>query len=540
MPLVDKVKPSFIVAVNPTNGVIFDEGGTPGVRSMKIKRSGILVAAALLCGLILVYVGAEYSITHPFPDDYDETHYINEVCADRSVAIKQGLAGFAKHLVSEDRWRPPGYRLAGFLGGIAGEPSPTILRSLSLLSLFVTALLLFLSGKEISSTNAGILWASVFAFSAGAFLAVLNFGTEITLFPALAGCLYGVARWFHKVRPDPATVGVLALSTALGSLSKVTFFSVFVPLIGAAVLLAPETDERRRSLVAILGAVAAGILVTIPWWLANWWSALGFAYWSSHYPGLDFPWLREAATSLLGVPFAVGFLIFLGWVLVRANSLWKVPNRTTWNFVVVCLTGCLPSVAFHIASVNHMMRLLTPALIPAIGVVAVLLDLKNLLKNRLLNAFIALLLVIQTGTIAWPISHWVPDPWDWRRLRELARAHGLPNPTIVHLGYAPTFNPPQIKYPWICHDDEVFEQWLWAHQDRPIDWSKINKQIEQADIVLTAPGSLFASPPDAQNNDELARRLHERAGEWTPVTLYFGLDNKTPILVFFRNLPHGE
>jgi hypothetical protein len=497
-----------------------------GIGARKIVESitscRILGVAAIFCCLVLISVDAKYSMTRPFPDDYDETYYVNDVCGDHSIVMKQGLVKFANHLVSADRLRPPGYRLAGLLVGLASEPSLPILRSLSLLSLFVTALLLFLSGKEISSTNAGIVWATAFSFSAGAFSTALNFGTETMLYPALAGCLYGVARWFNKVRPDGITVAVLGLSTALGLLSKVSFFPVFVPLVGAAVLLAPKTDQRRRSLLAILGAVAGGTLVTIPWWLANWRDALVFAMWSSHHFGSDSPWLTEAAANLLGVPFAIGFLIFLGWILVRANSLWKIPNSTTWKFVVVCLAGCLPLVALHIVSVNHMMRLLTPALIPGIGVVAVLLDLGGLLKRRVLSVFIALLLVIQVAIIAWQISRMVfQDPWDWAPLRELARAYGLPNPTIVVIagGFTPTFNPPQIQYPWHCHGETISEPpWL---QDHPIDWSKVNDLIAQADIVLTGPG-----------NDELERQLRERS--WMPVNLYLGVDSKATILVFFQ------
>jgi hypothetical protein len=305
------------------------------IRVMKwsITSGTILAAAALFCGVILVSIDAKFNIIRPFPDDYDETNYINEVCADRSILMNQGLVEFARHFVLSASIRPPGYRLAGFFVGLASEPGPAILRSLSLLSLFVTGLLLFLSGKEISGTNAGIVWASAFAFSMGAASAALNFGTETTfLYPAIAGSLYGVARWFHKVRPDAVTLSALALSAALGSLSKLTFFPVFVPLIGAAMLVAPETDQRRRSLLAILGAIAGGTLVTIPWWLANWRGAFWFAKFSSRWSiDSDVPWIINAATNLLGVPFAIGFLVFICWILVRANSLWKTPNRTTWN-----------------------------------------------------------------------------------------------------------------------------------------------------------------------------------------------------------------
>src|SRR5690348_2126856 len=129
-----------------------------------ITSGKILGAAAIFCSLILVFIDAKFGIIRPFPDDYDETKYVNEVCADRSIVVNQGLVGFAKGVLSEDRIRPPGYRLAGFLVVLASEPSPAMLRSLSLLSLFVTALVLFLSGTEISGTHAGILWASAFSF----------------------------------------------------------------------------------------------------------------------------------------------------------------------------------------------------------------------------------------------------------------------------------------------------------------------------------------------------------------------------------------
>jgi hypothetical protein len=313
-------------------------------------------------------------------------------------------------------------------------------------------------------------------------------------------------------------------------------------------LLAPEADQRRRSLLAIFGAVAGGMLVTIPWWLANWRGALWFAKFSSRWSiDSDVPWVINAATNLLGVPFAIGFLGFLCWILVRANSLWKIPNRTAWNFVFVCLAGCLPLVALHIASANHMMRLLTPALIPGIGVVVVLLDIEGLLKRRVVSAFIALLLVIQTGMIARQIPRMVSkDQWDWERLRELARAYGVPNPAIVLLGLTETFSPPQIQYPWLCHGEAIPEpQWPYGHggfENRPIDWRKLNSLLEQADVVLTAPKSLFGSSLDGQisgqNNDELARRLRERSDVWTPVNLDFGIDSKTNILVFFRK--HGR
>jgi hypothetical protein len=134
------------------------------------------------------------------------------------------------------------------------------------------------------------------------------------------------------------------------------------------------------------------------------------------------------------------------------------------------------------------------------------------------------------------------DQWNWGRLRELAQAYGFPNPAIVLLGMTETFSPPQIQYPWLCHGEAIPEpQWPYGRggfENRPIDWTKLNSLLEQADVVLTAPRSLFGSSPDGQidgqNNDELARQLRDRSDVWTPVNLDFGMDSKTNILVFFR------
>ena len=509
----------------------------------RLTSTVILAGSAVLCSVILVCIDAKLHLLGTYPDHYDEANYINQVCADYSILKKEGLIEFASHFISPGALQPPGFRLAGFFAALAGEPTMPILRSLSLLSLFVTALLLFLSGKEISGTKAGIVWASAFSFSMGVFAAAFWFGTEATfLFPALAGSIYGLGRWFHKIRPDAVTVIALAVSAALGSFSKVTFFAIFLPLIGAAILLAPETDKRRQTLLTVFGAIAVGTIVAAPWWLVNWRGALWFAKMSSRWSIREGPWVIDVAKNLLGVPFAIGFLIFLCWILARGHRLRKTVNRNTVNFVLVCLAGCLPFAALQMVSANHLTRLLTPALVPGAGVVAVLLDLGGLLKRRAVSTFIALLLLIQTGFIIWQIP-WTSEAWDWGQLRELARAHGMQNPAILMVGTTWTFNPPQIEYPWACHGEAIPEPRLaWSPggfggvENPPIDWVKLNSLLDKVDIVLTAPMSLFDSSLVGQYNDELARRLHERSDVWTPLYLNFGVGGKTTITVFFRNL----
>jgi hypothetical protein len=155
-------------------------------------------------------------------------------------------------------------------------------------------------------------------------------------------------------------------------------------------------------------------------------------------------------------------------------------KQGSFEFRLCLFSRLFALLLLYIAGVNHNTRLLTLALILGIGVVAVLLDLGGLLKRRLVSAFIALLLVIQTGIIAWPISRETEDGWDWGQRRELA--HGLSSPSIVHLILGSAFNPPQIQYAWICHGETVSEEWLWRYEEGPINWSKVNGQLERADI----------------------------------------------------------
>jgi len=493
---------------------------------------GALVGAALLCGLILTVVDGERIRREWLPSGWDETAYIVRVCTDRSILKEQGLVQYLIHL--GNRGTPPAFRVAAFPVIFLTDPNPVLLRSVALLSLMLSALLLFLAGQQIASVGAGIIWASAFAFSTGPFLASMRFGTETTLYPAIACCLYAVARWFRKGRPDAVTIIALALSTGVGALSKASFFVIFVPLVGVAMLVAPDKDQR--SWRAILGAIACGILVAIPWWLVNGVTAFEYALYASGFSRHDFPWATEATANLLGVPFMISFLVFLAWVLARARTFWKALDKMSTNFILACLAGCLPLTLLHFASVNHNMRLLTPALIPLTGIVAVLFDRGSVLRPRLLPIVAILVLVAQTGAVAWASVH--EDQWDWERLRKLTRTYGVPSPAIVHLGLGIAFNPFTIQYPWICQGERVSEQWLWHYEEGPIDWGKVDEQIDRADIVLTVPNLLGVFKDkqylDNQHNAELAERLRARSDTWEPVTLDVGRDSKMDLLVFLR------
>jgi hypothetical protein len=197
----------------------------------------------------------------------------------------------------------------------------------------------------------------------------------------------------------------------------------------------------------------------------------------------------------------------------------------------------MPFVVFDILGVNHNMRLLTPALLPAAGVVSVTLELGGLLQRKLVTVCIALLFVIQTASVAWSATSDPPDQWDWKQLRELAQASGLSHPSIVQLGYGSAFSPPQIAHPWACKGESVTVRWLWRYEQGPIDWKAVNDQIAAADIVLSAPGFQINSL-DNQHNNELVAQLRAQSDVWKATDFYFGANGESHVLGFIRQKSH--
>jgi 4-amino-4-deoxy-L-arabinose transferase-like glycosyltransferase len=272
------------------------------------RASAALIGIVLVCGAFLAIVDGEHIRMHQLPTGWDETLYINDVCAERFILAKDGVIRLAKSFISLSRYIPPGYRMAAIPTFLVADPTPPVLKALAFASLTLTAIVLFLAGRQIASAAAGMLWAGAFSFSVGPYMADTYFGTEITLYPAVAGCLYAVTRWFRKGDPDRLALVVLALSTATGALSKASFFAILVPLIGAAILIAPSKDKFRFRLDVVL-AVGFGLLAATPWWLFNWAAALQYARYSSTYYRHDAPWASQAATSLFGVPFTISLLV---------------------------------------------------------------------------------------------------------------------------------------------------------------------------------------------------------------------------------------
>ena len=227
----------------------------------------------------------------------------------------------------------------------------------------------------------------------------------------------------------------------------------------------------------------------------------------------------------------------------------------------------MPLVLTQLCSTNHLLRYLTPAVIPlAIGV-GVLADRTGWTRSWALIATSSVLFSIQLLMIVYPVvfpnQHQVDlgfvngglpwrvmprfDQWDWEPLRDVSYSCGLDSPKISYLGGGRAFGPPQMQYPWVEHptspDHDVTLDypevtWLWRYEDTAIDWQKVMDAAGQSDIVLTAPHYVgearFKEDVDNQHNAEFVARLLQDSRFRGPIRMDLGRFEPVEIDVFLK------
>ena len=488
----------------------------------------ILAASAALVTVAAI----RYVTRHQFPIGYDETMYVNQVLFDREVLVDQGPLVFARKQVGTETWRPPGYRLAAAPVALIARTETTTLRALSLASLVVTALLLFGAGHELAGVSAGLAWSLAVGCANGSLYSELLFGTEVTLFPAIALGLYGMARVFQREETDRVAGLALFFSAAIGGLSKLSFFVVFLPFMGMAWWLA--RGQRLR----VAAAAGAGLLVISPWWFFNWRDALDYARYASGFQRHEFPWFTSAVRHLLGIPFAVGLAVAIGWLIVRTRRGGLGATLPVRKMIVACLAGTIPLLFLHIMGRNHNMRLLAPAWILGAGIAALLLHASGAFARPAGKFIGALTLAAQALVLS--ITTWfsAQPQRDWSPLR--ARLGDMPprDIRIAHLGNAGGLNSPQILHAWRRHGETIRLDRLWRWETGEIRWGRVLAHVDSADMVVIPLGITTAVDDvlgnDNANNLGLIDSLRARPDAWVIDTLPRTRTDSVAFLVFTR------
>jgi hypothetical protein len=264
---------------------------------------------------------------------------------------------------------------------------------------------------------------------------------------------------------------------------------------------------------------------------------------------------------LLGLGFATIIAIALVCATFRI-----VRNHATFSDLEkmalgACACAGLPIVIAQLSGTNHLLRHISPAIVPLAIAIALLADLAGLIRSKAGIAVCSTLLIGQllmilypvfkpnsraldsgmvNGTLPWRIFIRA-DQWNWMPVKELSDSCGVAEPTISYLGDGRTLNEAQIEFPWALKGLHADAQLLWRHEDGMIDWTKVMEKSSQSDLVVTAPGFLGditdGDDLDNQSNADFNQRIQSNPVFQGPVHVHMGRFDPADVVVFVkRNL----
>jgi hypothetical protein len=207
------------------------------------------------------------------------------------------------------------------------------------------------------------------------------------------------------------------------------------------------------------------------------------------------------------------------------------------------MAGALPLLFAQFVGSNHLMRLISPSLIPLAVALGIMAGATQWVRVRPLVIVATVVLCLQVFVVVSDLAQYRfgrtddSEQWDWEELRQICKYSQIYDPSIVYLGGRMSLNPAQIAYPWIRADDPVRVEWLWQSEDGKIDWEKVTNNVTSSDVVLTAvlsPAQRPQWPLDNDYNDELVRRLETDSHFLKPIRLEMGRQTPVEILVFIH------
>jgi hypothetical protein len=225
-------------------------------------------------------------------------------------------------------------------------------------------------------------------------------------------------------------------------------------------------------------------------------------------------------------------------LILRKKKL--IQGRFEAAVVGLCLCASLPTVAAQLSGTNHLMRYLTPTLIPFAILMGLCADRIGWTRSRVASSVSIVLALSQLAMLVAPSIHPNKEPvdigfmngvlpwraisrfdqWDWQPVEALSERCGAQLPVISYLGNSRAFNVPQIQYPWVVRAtatralklDVPTVTWLWRFDENgPIDWQRVMDTANRSDLVITAPHYVGVLQDfnnlDNEHNGEFEQRL---------------------------------
>ena len=532
-------------------------------------------AAAITVTIMLAAV--RWSLAHPYGIHWDEAQYLDDIGIDVQRLRSGLLLRLGGRILLKSFGHPPAFRLLALpVLGLFGFHTVTA-RLVSLTCFGLSAWFIYLATRRIGTPVAGAFAVLFFSLSPEVISASIFFSTDAPLYLATSAMLYYLFVCWTDGAEHPNNWIGLGLAIGLGFLSKASFVLIAFPVLAFWLVVSrygylgiPSPTSQRK-------AAALALLVAGPWWLLNIKSAIAYAQYARSFvrnslgpPSLQ-TWTRWLSTVLQGLlghstSILIGLVAIACFhkVVIKREKILDPFKRTSLG---VCACAGLPIVVAQLSGTNHLLRHISPAVIPLAVAVGILADASGWTRSVPAVAVSGILFCVQLLMIVAPVlspnSHPVDlgfvngvlpwramarfDQWDWKPVREISYGCGLHSPRISFLGGGRTLDPPQIEYPWVAqptltpHDAKLESPdvtWLWRYEDGPLDWQRVMDATGKSDIVLTAPQYIgeVANKEDLDNqhNADFAARLSLDPLFRGPIRLEMGRFEPVEVWVFLK------
>lgn len=534
----------------------------------------LMFAAATVT--VILAAAIRWSLAHPYGIHWDEASYLNEALIDAQRLRNGMLLKFGGRILLRSWGHPPAYRLlAGPFLALFGVGTTTA-RLVSLACYGLSSWYVYLSTRLVGSRIAGAFAVLVFCLSPEVIAASIFFGTDAPLYLATSAMLYYLLKsWSDPLEHVWDWVG-LGLAVGLGFLAKTSFFMIAPPALISWFAISRWRKFGTPGLAVPIKAGILALLVAAPWWLLNIKGAIAYGQYARGFVrnSLGTPsvatwmrWLNTVIQSLLGH----GVSIVIGLVLIAFLARF-ISGREAFlsplqkSVLAVCACAGLPIILAQLSGTNHLLRHISPAMIPLAITVGVLADQTFWTINAAASLIPGILFCTQLFLIANPVMFpnkeaveigfvngalpWRAmarfDQWNWSPVREIGKNCDLESPRIAYLGGGREFDPPAIAYPWVAaaasnHLDTFpipDALWLWRYEEGPLDWQKVMNSAAESDMVVTTPRYLGEvenkEDKDNQYDSEFAQRLSRDPRFQGPILFQVGRFEPVEVAVFPR------
>lgn len=532
------------------------------------------------CAVLLIVIAAvRWSLDHPFGIHSDESLYLNKVHIDVNCLHERMFRTLVGRLLRDDAGRPPAYRLLAlpFLSLLGFHV--TAARMISLVCYGFTCWFLYKATRRIGSPPAAAVAVMIFALSPDVVAAAMFYGTEGPLHLATSGMLYYLLTYWNDPLARPGNWIGLGLALGVGFLSKASFLPIAIPVLAFWLLVRYVKKLGLPSPWPLWKAGVLAGLVALPWWALNLKKAIAITQVAREFvrdslgpPSLltGIRWLATVCEYLLGHGTSIFCFVVAALYLQRMMAT-KTPTFAPREKAALWGCACVggPIVVAQLSGTNHLLRHISPALMPFGIVVAMLVDRVREPQRRLIETLAGCVFGVQLLMLVSPVV--IPnkdvvdlgygtnnngalpwrtlvrfDQWDWKPLRDIADHCNVDSPTIGFLGNGREFSVSAIQAPWMER-----RPWnvtalmsipnvkrLWRYENGPIDWENVMGLAGQHDIVVTAPQYIGEARNmedlDNAHNAEFFMRLSKDARFEGPLRLEMGRFAGVEIDVFVK------